>query len=126
MTKKRNWLIVIIPCVCLLVVPTASSETMFYDVFKGEPSLDERYGGVDDSWARSNIEEILNIYGSTSAGNTSSKATNNLPYEEMGVYGVEYENIFIDRYSKEPDFMLPNTEKKEGKLGSDKTLNEQF
>jgi len=124
MTKKRNWLIVIISCLCLLVVPTASSEVMPQDAFKGAPVLDERYRDADDSWTQFDIEEILNVYGPTSAGNTSSKAINNLPYEEMGVYGVEYENIFIDRYSKDSAPVLFNTDKHSDKSGADKVRGE--
>jgi len=102
---------------------------MSQDVFKGEPVLEERYGDVDDSWTRSDIEEILNVYGPTAAGNISSKESNTLPYEEMGVYGVEYENILMDLYTKDPSSILSNTEssntdQKSDQSGADKPLGE--
>jgi hypothetical protein len=120
MSKKRNWLIVTASFICLLVVPTASSETVVQDAFTGKPALDERYEDVDDSWVSTDIEGMLNIYGPTSAGNASSN-TNNLPYEEMGVYGVEYENLFLERYLKEVDESLLNTGKKDTTSDTDKT-----
>jgi len=102
---------------------------MSQDVFKGKPVLEERYGDIDDSWTRFDIEEMLNVYGPTAAGNTASKESNNLPYEEMGVYGVEYENILMDLYTKDPSSILSNTEssntdQKSGKPSTDKTLGE--
>jgi hypothetical protein len=101
MVKKRNWLVVIVSCIFLLVIPTASAEIEF----SGDQTFGEHDGDVDDSWAWSDIEKLLNVYGPTSAGNTSNntsnKTENKLLYEEMGVYGVEYENIFVDQYSKE-------------------------
>jgi len=120
MIKKRNWLIVIVSCILLLVIPTASAEI----ASSGDQTLGERYGDVDDSWAWSDIEKLLNVYGPTSAGNTSNSASNNvtnkLPYEEMGVYGVEYENIFIEQYSKESSPVLQSIDTKSDKSDIDK------
>ena len=116
MTKKKHWLIVIVSGVCLLVVPTASSETMSQDTFKGEPPLNQRYEGAEEHWVNSDIEEILNIYGPTSAGNSPNTKTNNLPYEEMGVEGVEYENLFIERYLKDTDAPSSNTVNKTNRM----------
>jgi len=47
----------------------------------------------------------------------------------MGVYGVEYENILMDLYTKDPSSILSNTEssntdQKSGKPSTDKTLGE--
>ena len=71
MATKRNWFIVTVSFIFLLVVPTASSETTSQD--------------AGESWVSSDIEEVLNIYGPTSSG-PPPNTVNNLPYEEMGVY----------------------------------------
>jgi len=120
MVKKHNWLVVIVSCIFLLVTPTASAESESNRTIERDQAMGERYGDVDDSWASSDIEKLLNVYGPTSAGNSSNKATNKLPYEEMGVYGVEYENIFIYQYSKEPAPTLQNIDTKSDNAGVDK------
>jgi hypothetical protein len=96
MIKLFNWLTILVLCVSIQVVLAESIVIESQDVLKREVVLGERNGGVYDDFTPFEIEEILNIYGSTAAGKSPSNAQNNLPYEEMGVYGVEYENIFID------------------------------
>jgi len=66
---------------------------MSQDIVKSAQELDARYEEVGDSWERFNIDELLDIYGPTSAGQPSKKITDEAPYDEIGEYGVEYENI---------------------------------
>lgn len=95
---------VILWSIGLLVVPTTSSETISQDALQSEPVVDERNKDNDERWIRTDIEDMLNIYGPTSAGyprsKESGKAIDTLPYVEMGVNGVEYQNFFIDQHFK--------------------------
>ena len=111
MTKKRNWLIVIVSFFFLLIVPTTSGKTMSQDVVNSAQDLDARYEEVGDSWERFNIDELLDIYGPTSAGQPAKTAKGEAPYDEIGEYGVEYENIY-EEYWEVPS--APSEEAKGG------------
>jgi len=102
MTKKRNRFIVIVSFFFLLIAPTTSGKTMSQDIVQSAQELDARYEEVGDSWERFNIDELLDIYGPTSAGQPSKTATDEAPYDEIGEYGVEYENIY-EEYWDVPD-----------------------
>jgi len=94
MTKKRNWLIVIVSFFFLLIVPATIGKTMVEDVGKSAQDMDDRYEEVGDSWERFNIDELLNIYGPTAAGQPPKTVSDEVPYDEIGEHGVEYDNIY--------------------------------
>ena len=109
--KKINWLTILVLCIFAQMVSAETVVVQLQDALERKPVLGERTTRIDEGLTPSDIDKMLNIHGSTAAGNVSNNTMNYLPYEEMGVYGVEYENIFIDRYLYEPGSFRSNMDK---------------
>lgn len=100
MAKNLYWLLIIVLSTSLLLLPSVNAEQLIKALVSGQQNFELRKQAEESSWTQDDIDAVFNLYGPTSAGAPIKATENNVPYEEIGVYGVEYENIDIDQFPK--------------------------